>query len=814
MKTKHLAAMAMPLLLVACSQEELLNSNENTSLSNRKVVENVTIRFNEPNTRLVFEGEYKWENGDKFGACLMDEFGIENLNDWFSQFALIDYIQSNYPFTRQEGGNWTNTEAVMQEGNYFFYYPYNSNLGGKRTPIRIIVPTNQVLEDGAATSSVLDNQLFAAYAPIVADPAKGDHEVITNLTMEPLLAFPAFNITNNTGNPFTVYRIAITGEDNRSPIAFPTVLEVKPATGSFDNANFAGMKAEAQRTEIMKIVSKNDEDVTSKVCLVFGEKGQTLNNGGKFTSYIMLPPVKMLDNDADGELGDLKLELYTDKGLVIVSLNSNDPNDGDDDDIKVQNPLTTYEYNDGHITYITLDEKAFATPNSMEISSTRDLEDLVTWNKNTQGTIKANIANDVTLSKAVYDVLAANNKLSLQLGGTAKVTIPTNAPANALNRVQFVADNNLAVVNEANLTMSADFAEAAPASLTNDEDASIVVAGNAFTANNFVNKGTITFDSANDNPISIKITKIGDFTNDVTGKVVFASDADYHFGITNWGEMTINEKTTLTGKIINKAEAITNGYVDGEIYVNGKWVLEGSIGGVNNGKIVVAKTGTIEVPSGSKYTNVGVFPYTIGSKAYTYDAKIENSGVIKNITNSSYIIMKDADARLQSAASSNGFVDNTVRSPYVQKSTSESIYVVVSGEKKASEVANLVKQSNAKVLRISGTLTIDPAEDETEVAIIGEEATLSVIVDGNLNIKGQDGNKVWFKGATDVAKFNVTSGTTILESGAKLGLGKGTVKVDSSAKLIIQAGAEILCGTPKPTTEGNIEIYGTWTVNS
>lgn len=810
----------MPLLLVACSQEELLNSNENTSLSNRKVVENVTIRFDEPTTRLAFDGEYKWENGDKFGACLMDEFTGEE-NNWFAQFTLRDYIQSNYPFTRQDDGNWTNTEAVMQEGNYFFYYPYNSNLGGKRTPIRIIVPTNQVLEDGAATSSVLDNQLFAAYAPIVADPTKGDHEVITNLTMEPLLAFPAFNITNNTGNPFTVYRIAITGTDNGEPIDFPTVLEVRPAdekherAGEFDNTNFVtnpNWTAATKRAEIMKIVSDNDEDVTSKVCLVFGEKGQTLNNGGKFTSYIMLPPVKMLDNDADGELGDLKLELYTDKGLVIVSLNSNDPNDGDDDDIKVQNPLITYEYNDGHITYITLDEKAFATPNSMEISSTRDLEDLVTWNKNTQGTIKANIANDVTLSKAVYDVLAANNKLSLQLGGTAKVTIPTNAPANALNRVQFVADNNLAVVNEANLTMSADFEEAAPASLTNDEDASIVVAGNAFTANNFVNKGTITFDSANDKAISIKIAKIGDFTNDVTGKVVFASDANYLYGITNWGEMTINEKTTLTGKIINKAEAITNGYVDGEIYVNGKWVLEGSIGGVNNGKIVVAKTGTIEVPSGSKYTNVGVFPYTIGSKAYTYDAKIENSGVIKNITNSSYIIMKDADARLQSAASSNGFVDNTVRSPYVQKSTSESIYVVVSGEKKASEVANLVKQSNAKVLRISGTLTIDPAEDETEVAIIGEEATLSVIVDGNLNIKGQDGNKVWFKGATDVAKFNVTSGTTILESGAKLGLGKGTVKVDSSAKLIIQAGAEILCGTDKLTT-GNVEVYGTWTKN-
>lgn len=812
MKTRHLAAMAMPLLLVACSQEELLNSNENTSLSNRKVVENVTIRFDEPTTRLAFDGEYKWENGDKFGACLMDEFGVENLNNWFGQFTLIDYIQSNYPFTRQDDGNWTNTEAVMQEGNYFFYYPYNSNLGGKRTPIRIIVPTNQVLEDGAATSSVLDNQLFAAYAPIVADPTKGDHEVITNLTMEPLLAFPAFNITNNTGNPFTVYRIAITGTDGSQAIAFPTVLEVKPATGGFKNGDFASMNAKNQRAEIMKIVSDNDEDVTSKVCLVFGEKGQTLNNGGKFTSYIMLPPASMLDNNTDGKLDGLKLELYTDKGLVTIDLSKDDTQDMNGDDIKVQNPLTTYEYNDGHITYITLDEKAFRTPGEMNISSTRDLEDLVTWNKNTQGTIVANIANDVTLSKAVYDVLAANSKLNLQLEGTAKVTIPTDAPANALNRVQFAAGNKLAVVNEANLTLSANFAAAAPASLTNDEGASIVVAGNEFTANNLVNKGTITFDSANDKAISIAITKIGDFTNDVTGKVVFASDANYSFGITNWGEMTINEKTTLTGKIINEAEAINNGYVDGKIYVNGNWVLEGNINSVNKGKIVVAKTGTIEVPSGAAYYNKGSFSYNIGSKGYMYDAMIENSGVIKNITNNSFIIMEDADARLQSEASSDGYVDNTVLSPYVQKSTKESIYVVVSGEKKASEVANLVKQSNAKILYISGTLTIDPAEDETEVAIIGEEADLSVIVDGNLNIKGEDGNKVWFKGATNQPKFIVESGTTILESGAKLGLGTGSVTVYDSAKLIIQAGAEILCGTVKPET-GNVEVYGTWTKN-
>lgn len=820
MKTRHFAAMALPLLLVACSQEELVNSNENTSLSNRKVVENVTIRFNEPNSRLAFEGGYKWENGDKFGACLMDEF-IGEKDNWFGQFTLKDYIQSNYPFTRQEGGNWTNTEAVMQEGNYFFYYPYNSNLGGKRTPIRIIVPTNQVLEDGAAASSVLDNQLFAAYAPIVADPTKDDHEVITNLTMEPLLAFPAFNITNNTGNPFTVYRIAITGEDNSNPIAFPTVLEVKPAdelnsgANKFDNVNFVtnpDWTAADKRAEIMKIVSDNAEDVTSKVCLVFGEKGQTLNNGGKFTSYIMLPPASMLDNNSDNVLDGLKLELYTDKGLVTIDLSQADTDDMDGDDIKVQNPLTTYEYNDGHITYITLDEKAFRTPGEMNISSTRDLEDLVTWNKNTQGTIVANIANDVTLSKAVYDVLAANSKLNLQLKGTAKVTIPAEAPANALNRVKFVTNENLNVINEANLILNADFAEAAPASLTNDEGASITVTGNAFTANNLVNKGTITFDSANDKVINVAIAKSEDFTNDVTGKVIFASDAKYSIGIINWGEVTINEKTTLNGKVNNEAKSVaTGGYVDGKVYVNGAWTLEGSMG-ANHGKIVVAKTGTIEVPSlPSAYTNEGTFTYTIGSTTYTYNATIENSGVISGITNKSYIIMKNADARLESRTATNGFVDNTILSPYVQKVSGETIYAVVSGENKASEVANIVMKSNAKYLYISGTLTIDPAEKETTVEIKGQQDGMTVFVTDKFTVKGDKGTIVRFMDPASKANLTVEKdGQMTIESGVTVGFYTGTVAVKGS--LLVQAGATITCGTEQ-TQAGNVEVYGTWKKN-
>ncbi|MDY3266489.1 MAG: fimbrillin family protein, partial [Phocaeicola sp.] len=162
MKTKHLVAMALPLAFTACSQEELINENNQATTSERKVVENVVFKFNaEADSRMHFDEEYKWDAGDKFGACLMDQFGTAMIGDftwekWFAQFELVDYLHTNYPFTRDENGSWTNAEAVMQEGNYFFYYPYNNNLGGQRTPIQLNVPTDQIVKDGQKTSSVLD----------------------------------------------------------------------------------------------------------------------------------------------------------------------------------------------------------------------------------------------------------------------------------------------------------------------------------------------------------------------------------------------------------------------------------------------------------------------------------------------------------------------------------------------------------------------------------------------------------------------------------------------------------------------------------
>ena len=100
MRTKHLlvSAMALPLLFTACTQDELVSENGSSpALANRKTVENVTINMAEPSTRMAFNGGYKWEPDDQFGACLMDEITVDygvttSGKTWFDWFTLQDYI--------------------------------------------------------------------------------------------------------------------------------------------------------------------------------------------------------------------------------------------------------------------------------------------------------------------------------------------------------------------------------------------------------------------------------------------------------------------------------------------------------------------------------------------------------------------------------------------------------------------------------------------------------------------------------------------------------------------------------------------------
>lgn len=797
MRTKHLlvSAMALPLLFAACSQEELVSDNSNSpSLAGRKTVQNVVINTDMPATRMVYGNGYEWVAGDQFGACLMDEYkDINTTGSWWEDFTLVDYIQTNYPFTRQESANWT-SEAVMQEGNYFFYYPYNYNMGGKRTPIRLTVPTEQYVKDGEATSTVLNNQLFLAYSPIVAE--EGKEKEVLDLTMQPVLAFPAFNLKNVGTGSLTVKRIAFAADSKN----WPGEYELK-AIG-FNNTGFALLDDKGQRDGLIGQLSSVTDKEASKVVVTFGEEGIELSSQEDMWAYIMLPPATNLSNP--------KLYIYTDAGLGIADLSAPHTDAGQGaKNITNDRALTSFDYNDGAAVYITFDNTAMDQPFDMEMSSTSDLEDLVAWSQNnTDATLEATVAGDqVEVSKKIYDMLAANENLVLNLTSTspATVTIPADAPANALDRINVLEGNQITLVNKADVTVTANLDHDggqsvydAPQVLINEANMTFADAKlHSLSGTEIINKGTITLAKKD-----MVLDWIGNHQFKNYGEVIVTANATVSnsnsYGIDNYGTLTINEGIELNGRIDNKKVEYTS---MGTINVNGAWK---AAKGTNEGVILVSTTGSI-VADGLE--NIGAKLHNQKNEVIK-EAVIENNGTVNNVKNNGTIVMKNANARLVTESSSTGEIDNTEGSNYVTKQASETVFCVVTEAITATELDDMVKDANAKRLDISGTITISDDDKVTDVTVEVE----TVNVEGDLKIDGAEKTLRFVNGTTGTT-VNINAGTTEITARSTVSLGAngkcdGTLNLTDDATLIIANNARLY--GKQGTINGTVENYGNW----
>ena len=801
MRTKHLlvSAMALPLLFTACTQDELVSENGSSpALANRKTVENVTINMTEPSTRMAFGNGYEWVAGDQFGACLMDEYQDRNTTgSWWEDFTLVDYIQTNYPFTRQESANWT-SEAVMQEGNYFFYFPYNYNLGGKRTPIRLTVPTEQYVKDGEATSTVLNNQLFLAYSPIIAE--EGKEKEVLDLTMQPVLAFPAFNLKNVGTGSLKVKRIAFAADGKQ----WPGEYELKATNFAGADGKFEKMDDKAQRAALVGQLSSVTEKEASKVVVTFGEEGIELSSQEAMWAYIMLPPSTNLSNP--------KLYIYTDKGLGIADLSVPHTDAGTTaKNITNDRALTSFDYNDGAAVYITFDNTAMDQPFDMEMSSTSDLEDLVEWSKNnTDATLTATVAGDqVEITKKIYDILEANKNMVLNLTSIspATVTIPADAPVNALDRINVLENNQITLVNKADVTIAADLDHDggqsvydAPKVLVNEGNISFNSADHHLSGTEFVNNGTVVL-----NKKGLTLYGIGNHQFKNNGTMIVAANATVSdaptyggYGIDNYGTLTLNEGIELNGRIDNKKVEYE---CMGTINVNGAWK---AAKGTNEGIIIVSETGSIVATS---LENTAVKLHNQKGDVIK-EAVIENSGAVNNVKNNGTIKMMTASARLVTESSSTGDIDNTEGSNYVTKQNNETVFCVVTEAVTAAELNGIVKDANAKRLDISGTITISNDDKVTDVTVEVEE----VNVTGDLKIDGADKTLRFVNGTTGTIR-NISTGTTELTARSVLSLGAlnkcdGTVNLADDATLIIANNAS-LYGI-QGTIGGMVENYGKW----
>ena len=839
MKTRHLlTAIALPALFAACTNEELLEQTTpgNVSLDDRQMVNVPAVNLNlgeQIDTRLSMDGnKYIWESTDLLGACLMDEITPDYHQPntiWSQWFKLRDYIQTNYKFAYNEQTGLFENNALMCEGNYFFYYPYDETMN-TREAFEQELEAEQKLEanaDGTLNyrKTVLDNQVFLGHSAIYGD--REDHDEL-NVSMKGVFAYPAFRIAYSSPQPVTIEKVAFKIVDNAESgkgtnvegtvTPFNTTLKVDPTSATFNAQNPYVL---ADGAEYYKM---NDKTTAEQISVTMPDNAAcTLSSGKTIQGYVVIPAGVYDADNSSADYESLWMYVYTNKGIVKTYLNvkneEQEASGAPSDNVWTKGAYVDFQPDNGMLIDMGFSYEAISAPKEFTVSNTEDFELLLGWedfelllgwqkDQTVPTTVEATIVGeDVELSKAIYDILNNNKNLTLELTSDvgATVTIPADAPANALDRVS-IKGGKLNIVNKAALTVENDFKNAQ--SLTNES--TITLAGNSydFKATSVTNEGTINFQAADGKVMTVAMENSYPFTNTNKGTITVATNVNITAGgITNNGAMTINEDVTLDGKIINGADQSK----DGVLNVNGAWVTKWGTT-ANYGIINVATTGSITVPSGSTFTNNENLIYNKQTDALEFEGMINNSGVINGVTNNGTIKMVVKAARLTSATASTGEIDNTVAAENLTAGATETIYCEVTEAVEVKDLETLVKTTKATRLDISGEIKMTTKNGDVEDTDLSVTVA-AVRVIGDLKINAPE-KKIRFLGSTD---FTIAAGTTTLTPTTTLVLGTngsnpdGTLNIEGEGFLLINNNAAIYAN--KGTgVDGNYENHGTFNV--
>lgn len=259
MRTKHLLwTMALPALFAACSSEDVFEAGQADQLAGRKVLENITFTLGDAETRFD-RGETGWSfsEEDAFGACLVDYYAeaAEAKRGAVDNYKLSSTIQTNYQYVIDKATGTWHTPALMVEGNYVFYAPYNAK-HLSRKPLQIVTPVTQQLdvnEDGSVKPYSAINNVIATGNPFFISyqflPEEGQSKNLS-LTLRPIFALPEMTVENEKTEDVTIKKLIIKTNDNfvvSAPMKIGTADAVASATSTGLVGNFFNVGAEDKK---------------------------------------------------------------------------------------------------------------------------------------------------------------------------------------------------------------------------------------------------------------------------------------------------------------------------------------------------------------------------------------------------------------------------------------------------------------------------------------------------------------------------------------------------------------------------------------
>ena len=776
MRTKHLlTAMVLPALFAACTNDDFQSVAPEAPVNaeGRNLVENVTLNLGAPETRLAYDGQYAWEAEDEIGACLMDVItnGYSNTNNlWRNRFDLVNYIQTNYKFTYDGESAWT-TEAKMLEGNYFFCYPYNANKG-KRDAYTFSAKAQTM--EGTSTADLqkayAENNSFIGFGKVTQGASEGEA-----LDVELLNVFGATGITIGTygTQTYTIERIVLRGKDvSVSAKVDPTsctqdlqygdVVTSPAAPGEFNVAQYTQDVTDmydATYNPNGEYVVKDSHFGTPKYdrydalrdVLDYGagnvqsgaevtlKGGNVINASKSINVVVMVQPqtgivnLSNADNSSDAAYNNVVLDIYTDKGIIRdIQLNhrysANDATTGTTTNVLTDVALT--EVGTGNKIEVKFDDTAVDVPAEMNIYGNADLANLIHWNAGIEGTLKAHLMADVTLSKAMFAELAASKIASLTIDGTKKVTIAKDVADGALNKITY--KNNSVVVAGGTQSLASNIG----AALTINSGAIVNVTKEVELNKDVTNKGTLNVNGKIKGSAMItnyaKMTVSKEIVNVVNNGVI----AEAALGtITNTG--TIRTLYNVYGVVTN------NGSIGTTNYKNSTNSAYGEI--TNNGKVYMASNNGVIYANGVSATNVA--NNTNGSIVIT---DLDNDGNFITETNKEGAFVQEITANANTDA-----VDTRANTVWlsatlsVEKKDSKGAYIPVDLSKinliatnKAARINGHQKQLTLKSIEVNKNCALVLSNEIVKATSVKVFEKGILTVNSNASLLDGDGNPI------------------------------------------------------------------------
>ena len=435
---------------------------------------------------------------------------------WTERYRLVDYVSTDYPFERQADGSWKTNSKMLEGNYFFTlpFADYMGNREAVHS-IGEQVQDGRDWEKAYAENQFFigyarihagtqGEDVMSANLEMI--PALGAIGVeIKNMDSD-AEAFKVEKVVLECKDFSTLIKInpvaaKYLGEDVNIEVKDPCYnIDVNKVEwwsdpvgadgnklGYFNYANYEEVTSTGTADEFGEIVWKANDKFEEEYA-----DGTWVNNTGRSANYKRQSALRAILNKVDGsgnraELtvenspvlkegesiqlvvmtpvytqrfvnekldNDIKLYIYTDKGLAgPISISGVKKENSDGLSVTSNNPVTDVRPGRKSSVTVALDVNYIQQGAvDLNVYNESDLKQLIEWNEGKQRVYRANLKNDVTLTKEMSDMLMADgwkNTNLLIVTGKDQVVLGQGVDKNILDRV--IVNGNVKVENELEL---------------------------------------------------------------------------------------------------------------------------------------------------------------------------------------------------------------------------------------------------------------------------------------------------------------------------------------------------------------------------